>query len=100
MKLIKENYSWNNKRYMTIEFPYCKSGDIPEEAAVFKKFIIPENLEKLVHCIHNTDYIQFYDISNKNLLESIEVATTEINKEILNSSQSRADNGNALNKIH
>ncbi|CAG5094910.1 Protein of unknown function [Cotesia congregata] len=98
LKLIKENYSWNSKRYITIEFPYCKSSDIyiPEEAAVFKKFIIPENLEKLIHCIHNTDYIQFYDVSNKNLLESIEIATIEINKEILNSSQSRADNDKIL----
>ncbi|XP_057325549.1 uncharacterized protein LOC130667741 isoform X1 [Microplitis mediator] len=96
LRLIKENYSWNNKRYITIEFPYCKPDDIPEEAIVFKKFNIPENLEKLIHYVHNTDYIQFYDVSSKNLLKSIEVAMTEITKEIYVKSKSLIENDNLL----
>lgn len=97
--MIKENYSWNNKRYITIEFPYCKPDDIPEEAIVFKKFNIPENLEKLIHYIHNTDYIQFYDVSSKNLVKSIEVAMTEITKEIYVKSKSLIENGSILDEV-
>ncbi|KAK0179883.1 hypothetical protein PV327_005594 [Microctonus hyperodae] len=78
MRLIKENYSQCNKKYVTVEFPYCKSHDVPEEACVFKRLRIPENLDKFVRYIHGIEYLRFLNVSSKELIDSINIASVEI----------------------
>lgn len=75
MRLLKENYPQRNKRYYAIHLPYCKSDHIPEEARLFKKFHMPEDLIKLVKTIHGIGCLQFFAASDGEFLESIKFAT-------------------------
>lgn len=78
LRLLKENYPRRNKRYYAIYLPYCKADHIPEEARVFKKFRLPEDLTKLVKTIHGIGCLQFLTASDRDLLESIRCATIRI----------------------
>ncbi|EZA50051.1 hypothetical protein X777_11715 [Ooceraea biroi] len=78
LRLLKENYPQRNKRYYAVHLPYCKPDHIPEEARVFKKFRMPEDLMKLVRTIHGISCMQFLTASDRELLESIRYATTKI----------------------
>ncbi|XP_063983458.1 uncharacterized protein LOC135165771 [Diachasmimorpha longicaudata] len=80
LRLLKENYSHRNKRYIAIELPYCTPDDIPEEARLFKKFRLPENLDKLVKHLHNVEFTKC-TISSQPLIESINLAAIEISRE-------------------
>ncbi|KYN39020.1 hypothetical protein ALC56_06446 [Trachymyrmex septentrionalis] len=81
LRLLKENYSRRNKRYYAIHLPYCKSDYIPEEARLFKKFRIPEDLDRLVKTIHGIACLRFLTASNRELLESIRFATAKISED-------------------
>ena len=81
LRLLKENYPRRNKRYYAIHLPYCKSDHIPEEARLFKKFRIPENLNRLVETIHGIACLRFLTASDRELLESIRFATTKISED-------------------
>ncbi|GAB1866897.1 SEFIR domain-containing protein [Camponotus japonicus] len=78
LRLLKENYPQRNKRYYAIYLPYCKSDHIPEEARLFKKFRLPENLTKLVKTIHGIGCLRFLTASDTELLESIRCAMIKI----------------------
>ncbi|XP_050464992.1 uncharacterized protein LOC126858564 [Cataglyphis hispanica] len=78
LRLLKENYPQRNKRYYVIHLPYCKPDHIPEEARFFKKFRLPENLTRLVKTIHGIGCLQFFAVSDRELLESIRCATMKI----------------------
>ncbi|KAL6439571.1 hypothetical protein ACFW04_003990 [Cataglyphis niger] len=78
LRLLKENYPHRNKRYYVIYLPYCKPDHIPEEARFFKKFHLPENLTRLVKTIHGIGCLQFFAVSDRELLESIRCATMKI----------------------
>ncbi|XP_011863379.1 PREDICTED: uncharacterized protein LOC105559583 [Vollenhovia emeryi] len=78
LRLLKENYPRRNKRYYAVHLPYCKSDDIPEEARLFKKFCIPEDLTRLVKTIHGIVCLRFFPSSDQELLESIKFATAKI----------------------
>lgn len=78
LRLLKENYPQRNKRYYAIHLPYCKPDHIPEEARVFKKFRLPENLTKLVKMIHGIGCLRFLAASDRELLESIKYATLKV----------------------
>lgn len=83
LRLLKENYPRRNKRYYAIQLPYCKSDHIPEEARLFKKFRIPEDLARLVKTIHGVAYLRasFFTASNRELFESIRFATAKISED-------------------
>lgn len=78
LRLLKENYPQRNKRYYAIHLPYCKSDHIPEEARLFKKFRMPEDLAKLVKTIHGIGCLQFIAVSDGEFLESIRFATVKM----------------------
>ena len=78
LRLIKENYPRRNKRYYAIQFPYCKSDDIPKEARHFKRFLMPEELDKLVRTIHQVDYIRYYGVSDRDFVDSIVLAKMQV----------------------
>nr|XP_012216261.1 PREDICTED: uncharacterized protein LOC105668447 isoform X1 [Linepithema humile] len=75
LRLLKENYPQRNKRYYAIHLPYCKSDHIPEEARLFKKFHMPEELTKLVKTIYGIGCLQYFAASDGEFLESIKFAT-------------------------
>ncbi|XP_011704676.1 PREDICTED: uncharacterized protein LOC105459973 [Wasmannia auropunctata] len=81
LRLLKENYPRRNKRYYAIHLPYCKPDHIPEEARLFKKFRIPEDLTRLVKRIHGIVCLGFYGSSSEELLESIRFATAKISED-------------------
>ncbi|XP_018397952.1 PREDICTED: uncharacterized protein LOC108775972 [Cyphomyrmex costatus] len=81
LRLLKENYPRRNKRYYAIHLPYCKSDHIPEEARLFKKFRIPEDLARLVKTIHDIACLRFLTPSDRELLESIKFATAKISED-------------------
>ncbi|XP_036142679.1 uncharacterized protein LOC105840082 isoform X2 [Monomorium pharaonis] len=81
LRLLKENYPRRNKRYYAVYLPYCKPDHIPEEARVFKKFRIPEDLTRLVKMIHGIACLRFFTSSNHELLESIRFATAKISED-------------------
>lgn len=81
LQLLKENYPRRNKRYYAIHLPYCKSDHIPEEARLFKKFRIPEDLARLVKTIHGIACLRFLTVSDRELLESIRFATAKISED-------------------
>ncbi|XP_034952250.1 uncharacterized protein [Chelonus insularis] len=87
LKLIKDNFAHRNKRYAAVEFAYCKPDDIPEEAQVFKRFRLPDNLEKLVRFIYNIEQIRFFDTSSEELIDNIAIAMMTILHERPNSSK-------------
>lgn len=78
LRLLKENYSRRNKRYYAIQLPYCKPDHIPEEARLFKKFRLPEDLTRLVKTIHGISCLRFLATSDTELLESIRCASMKI----------------------
>ncbi|KAJ8680618.1 hypothetical protein QAD02_016405 [Eretmocerus hayati] len=78
LRLLKENYPLRSKRYFAIQFPYCKSDDIPKEARQFKRFSMPEDLDKLVRTIHEVEYIRFFGVSNKDFVDSIKLAKIQV----------------------
>ncbi|XP_046752857.1 uncharacterized protein LOC124416061 [Diprion similis] len=78
-RLIEEDYHQNNRRYFSIELPYCQQTDIPLEAASFKRFKMPRDLDKLVDEIHNADYSKiFTDHDAGDFINSINSATSSI----------------------
>lgn len=74
LRLIKENYPKRNKRYLAVQLPYCKTTDIPEEAKYFKRYNIPDDLDKLVRSVHNVEFVRFFGISNNELVHSVNLA--------------------------
>ncbi|KAF7996197.1 hypothetical protein HCN44_001829 [Aphidius gifuensis] len=78
LRLVRENYSKNNKKYMKIVFPYCSQNDIPEEARLFKKFTIPDNLDKMIRYIYQSNKLKLFGKSSKDLIANINIAMTEI----------------------
>ncbi|XP_012278230.1 uncharacterized protein LOC105698504 isoform X2 [Orussus abietinus] len=80
LRLIKENYPRRNKRYYAIQLPYCETDDIPEEARYFKRFNIPEDLNKFVRTVHGVHYPSVGCVSAKSLHESIKTAKVEISR--------------------
>ncbi|XP_001604511.1 uncharacterized protein LOC100120917 isoform X1 [Nasonia vitripennis] len=78
LRLLKENYPLRNKRYFALQFPYCKSEDIPKEARQFKRFSMPEELEKLVRTIHEVEYIRFFGVSDKDFVDSVKLAKIQV----------------------
>ncbi|XP_011299491.1 uncharacterized protein [Fopius arisanus] len=81
LRLLKENYSLRNKRYITIELPYCTYEEIPEEARLFKRLKLPENLDKLVKYLHNFEFNRCFTGPSEHLIQSIGLATMEITRE-------------------
>ncbi|XP_015108561.1 uncharacterized protein LOC107035591 [Diachasma alloeum] len=81
LRLLKENYSHRNKRYIAVELPYCTSDEIPEEARLFKKLRLPESLDKLVKYLHNIEFVRCFTGSSQALIESINLATIEVSRE-------------------
>lgn len=81
LRLLKENYPRRNKRYYAVYLPYCKSDHIPEEARLFKKFRVPEDLTRLVKTIHGIVCLRFFASSSDELLESIRFATAKISED-------------------
>jgi len=81
LRLLKENYPRRNKRYYAIHLPYCKPDHIPEEARLFKKFRVPEDLTRLVKTIHGIVCLRFFASSDHELLESIRFATAKISED-------------------
>ncbi|XP_011500596.1 PREDICTED: uncharacterized protein LOC105364382 isoform X2 [Ceratosolen solmsi marchali] len=80
LRLLKENYPRRNKRYYALQFPYCKANDIPKEARQFKRFTMPEELDKLVKTVHEVEYIRFFGVSDKDFVDSIKLAKLQIVK--------------------
>lgn len=78
LRLLKENYPRRNKRYFALQFPYCKSEDIPKEARQFKRFSMPEELDKLVRTIHEVEYIRFFGVSDKDFVDSVKLAKIQV----------------------
>lgn len=78
LRLLKENYPQRNKRYYAVHLPYCKPDEIPEEARLFRKFHLPEDLAKLVNTIHGIGCQHFLVASNGELVESIRYATVKL----------------------
>lgn len=81
LRLLKENYSLRNKRYVSIELPYCSSDEIPEEARLFKKLALPDNLDKLVRYLHDINFAPCFTGPSQFLIESIDAATMDICRE-------------------
>ncbi|XP_029175793.1 uncharacterized protein LOC114944172 [Nylanderia fulva] len=81
LRLLKENYPQRNKRYYTIQLPYCKPNRIPEEARLFKKFHLPKDLKRLVKTIHGIGCLQFITSSDNELLESIKCAMMTVSED-------------------
>jgi len=54
---------------------------MPEEARLFKKFRIPEDLTRLVKTIHGIACLQFFVSSSQELIESIKFATAKISED-------------------
>ncbi|XP_046608502.1 uncharacterized protein LOC124299344 isoform X4 [Neodiprion virginianus] len=78
-RLIEEDYHQNRRRYFFIEFQYCQQTDIPVEAASFKRFKMPTDLDKLVDEVHNADYSTVYtDHNARDFINSINLATRSI----------------------
>lgn len=84
LRLLKENYPQRNKRYYAVHLPYCQPEHIPEEARLFKKFRMPEDLTKLVRTIHGIGCARFLTASDRELLDSIRYATTKIFEDGIN----------------
>lgn len=61
-----------------MHLPYCKPDEIPEEARLFRKFHLPEDLAKLVNTIHGIGCQHFLVASNGELVESIRYATVKL----------------------
>jgi hypothetical protein len=72
--------------------PYCKSDNIPEEARLFKKFRIPQDLMKLVATIHGISCVRFLKASDNELLESIRFAIRRLYKDTITSNSDKTDN--------
>lgn len=81
LRLLKENYPRRNKRYYAVQLPYCKLDDIPEEARLFRKFRIPEDLTRLVKTIHGIACLRFFASSSQELLECIKFAAAKISED-------------------
>lgn len=78
---------------MVIELPYCKPDDVPEEARIFKRLILPMNLDKFVKFIHNVNYLRFFGVSNKDFIDSIDIAMMEIPQERPSSPKNAQETG-------
>jgi hypothetical protein len=78
LRLLKENYPRRNKRYYALQFPYCTPENIPKEALQFKRFLMPEELDKLVKTVHEVEYIRFFGVSDKDFIDSIKLAKLQI----------------------
>lgn len=96
LRLLKENYPRRNKRYYTIQLPYCKPNRIPEEARVFKKFNLPEDLTRLVKTIHGIGCLRFLTTSDSEVLESIKCATMTISENEGSSTSNNTDETDGL----
>jgi len=92
LRLLKENYPQRNKRYYAVLLPYCKYDDIPEEARLFRKYCLPEDVMRLVEIIHGVKYIRFLMAPDNELLESIRHATKRIYKDTLICNMGEMDN--------
>lgn len=67
---------------------------MPEEARLFKKFYIPENLTKLVKTIHGIACLPFFAPLDHELLESIKFAAAKISEdEAANATKSTEETG-------
>ena len=95
IRLLKENYPRRNKRYYALQFPYCKSDDIPREARQFKRFKMPEELDKLVRTIHEVEYIRFFGVSEKDFVDSVKLAKLQV-VPTERTSKTTEENGNLL----
>ncbi|XP_015607994.1 uncharacterized protein LOC107273895 isoform X2 [Cephus cinctus] len=84
LRLLEENYPRRNKRYLTIQFPYCKTDDIPEEAKHFKRINVPDDLGKVVNTIYNVD-MRLDSESKHELLKSIEDALSSVQQDVTGS---------------
>lgn len=61
-----------------MQFPYCNRDDLPEEARLFRRFDMPQELDKLIRNIYGVDRVRFFGAANKEFLESVKQAMTEI----------------------
>ena len=78
LRLLKENYCRRNKRYYVVQFPYCNDDDIPAEARLFRRFDMPQELDKLIRNIYGVDRVRFFGVNKRQFEESIESAINEI----------------------
>ncbi|KMQ95170.1 hypothetical protein RF55_4630 [Lasius niger] len=96
LRLLKENYPRRNKRYYAIQLPYCKPDHIPEEARLFKKFRLPEDLTRLVKTIHGISCLRFLATSDTELLESIRCASMKVFEDEASSTAKNTDETDGL----
>lgn len=96
LRLLKENYPRRNKRYYAIQLPYCKPNRIPEEARIFKKFHLPEDLTRLVKTIHGIGCLRFLTTSDSKVLESIKCATMTLSENEGSSMSNNTDETDGL----
>ena len=80
LRLLKENYPQGDKYYYTLQFPYCELDSVPQEARHFKRFFLPDDLEKLVRIIHNVENIHIFGVSSRNFIEAVKVAKIEVHR--------------------
>lgn len=78
LRLLKENYPRRNKRYFALQFPYCKADDIPREARQFKRFSMPDELDKLVRTIHEVELMRNFIAPEKDFVDSVKLAKLQI----------------------
>ena len=61
-----------------MQFPYCNDDDIPAEARLFRRFDMPQELDKLIRNIYGVDRVRFFGVNKRQFEESIESAINEI----------------------
>ena len=97
LRLSQDYRTRRLKKFYILQLPYCSITDLPQEAGVLQVFTLPEELNKLVKTINNVDYIRFFGVSSKLLLESINSATIELVQEHSKLTEHSERNG-ALNR--
>ncbi|XP_043463754.1 uncharacterized protein LOC122499448 isoform X2 [Leptopilina heterotoma] len=78
LRLLKENYPQGDKNYYSLQFPYCELDSVPQEARHFKRFFLPDDLEKLVKTIHKVESIEIFGVSSRNFIEAVKVAKIQV----------------------
>ncbi|XP_033229384.1 uncharacterized protein LOC117180896 isoform X2 [Belonocnema kinseyi] len=96
LRLLKENYPQGDKNYFSLQFPYCELESVPQEARHFKRFFLPDDLEKLVKTIHNVESIEIFGVSSRNFIEAVKVAKIEAIRAEDKSSRSTDETENLL----